>query len=167
MIKTLAASKAAKLFAACVCPVAGTVALTVAVPQVRTAVHKATAPRAYAKPKTRVRAPLQAQTAALAAPCEPLGIAASDFGPLKPFSDLPPVLLSGPNDVPGTGNPPGGPIGIRNPPGGGGGITPPPSPIPEPKAWVQLLLGFGIIGAVMRTAKRRDDVATPIEQADA
>lgn len=169
MIKTLAASKAAKLLATCVCPVAGTVALTVAVPQVRSAVHKATAPRAYALPKTRVRAPAGLpQTAALAAPCaEPLGIAASDFGPIKAFSDLPPVSLTGPNDVPGGGTQPEGPIvKIKDLPDNTG-HNPPVSPIPEPKAWVQLLLGFGIIGAVMRTAKRRDDVAAPTEQADA
>jgi len=39
----------------CVCPVAGTTALTLGVPQARDAVHKAVQPRQYAKPKIRVR----------------------------------------------------------------------------------------------------------------
>jgi hypothetical protein len=56
MLKEAVASKAAKLLMTCVCPVAGTTALTLGVPQVRDAVHKAAQPRQYAKPKTRVRA---------------------------------------------------------------------------------------------------------------
>ncbi|MGH6780625.1 MAG: PEP-CTERM sorting domain-containing protein, partial [Sphingomonadaceae bacterium] len=69
MLKTMVASKAAKLMAACVCPVVGSAALTVSVPQVREAVHKATAPRQYAKPKTRVRKPAAEVAAAAIAPC--------------------------------------------------------------------------------------------------
>ena len=56
MLKEAVASKAAKLLMTCVCPVAGTTALSLGVPQVRDAVYKATQPRQYAKPKTRVRA---------------------------------------------------------------------------------------------------------------
>lgn len=167
MIKTLAASKAAKLFATCVCPVAGTVALTVSVPQVRTAVHKATAPRAYAKPKTRVRP--QARTAALQAPCPEVGpaLAIQNFGPLSTMGALsfvPPELgdveRSGGN--PRGGGPPsrGGPTFVDNPPT--------PSVVPEPRAWVQLLLGFGIVGAVMRTGRRRGQAsASQVRQPEA
>ena len=54
MLKEVLASNAAKLVAACVCPVvAGAVAIQV--PPVRSAIHKATAPRtARAKPRIRV-----------------------------------------------------------------------------------------------------------------
>lgn len=154
MIKSLAASKAAKLLATCVCPVAGTVALTVAVPQVRTAVHKATAPRAYAKPKTRVRP----QTAALQAPCPETGpaLATQSIAPfgMTPMS-LPPVAFTG-TDVPGTpgGGGTGGPP-LVNPPGGGGGGITPPGIVPEPGTWLQLVLGFGVVGMVMRAGKGR------------
>jgi hypothetical protein len=52
------ASSTVKLVAACVCPVAGTAALTLGMPKVRSAVHKATAPapvrEAHAKPRIRI-----------------------------------------------------------------------------------------------------------------
>lgn len=55
MLKGLAASTALKYTLACVCPVAGTAALTVNAPKVRAAVHKLTEPpraksRAQQKP---------------------------------------------------------------------------------------------------------------------
>jgi hypothetical protein len=149
MIKSLAASKAAKLLAACVCPVAGTVALTVAVPQVRSAVHKATAPRQYAKPKTRVRP----QMAAVQPPCaEPGAFATQSIAPLTmtPLS-LSSVPLDSPGftGVPGGGfNPGGGPLVSNNPPGGPN--VPPPGVVPEPGTWLQLVLGFGVVGMMMR-----------------
>lgn len=155
MIKSIAASKAAKLLAACVCPVAGTVALTVAVPQVRSAVHKATAPRQYAKPKTRVRP--QMQTAAVQPPCvEPGAFASQSIAPLTPFS-LPdgkiPVVGTGPGpvDFPNTGGPPL--ITSNNPDTN----VPPPGIVPEPGTWLQLVLGFGAIGMMMRARWGRVD----------
>jgi len=152
MIKSLAASKAAKAFAMCVCPVAGTVALTTAVPQVRSAVHKATAPRQYAKPKTRVRP--QMQTAAVQPPCIEPGALATQS--IAPFTMTPLSLSSVPLDspafsgVPGGGSNPGGggPIVTNNPPGGPN--VPPPGIVPEPGTWLQLVLGFGVIGMMMR-----------------
>lgn len=156
MIKSLAASNAAKLMAACVCPVAGTVALTVAVPQVRSAVHKATAPRAYALPKTRVRP----QTASIQPPCAETGALASQS--IAPFTMTPLSLSSVPLDspgftgIPGGGPNPGGPLVSNNPPGGGPNV-PPPGIVPEPGTWLQLVLGFGAIGMMMRARWGRVD----------
>jgi hypothetical protein len=149
MIKSLAASKTAQLLAACVCPVVGTVALTTAVPQVRSAVHKATAPRQYAKPKTRVRP--QMQTAAVQPPCVDVGaLATQSIAPLTPFSLADgkiPVVDTGPGPIgyPGPGGPP-----IIDTPSGGGPNVPPPGIVPEPGTWLQLVLGFGVIGMMMR-----------------
>ena len=55
MLKSLAASTAIKYVAACVCPVAGTAALTVGAPKVRAAVHKLTEPPRSARAKPRVK----------------------------------------------------------------------------------------------------------------
>ncbi|MBU3077202.1 PEPxxWA-CTERM sorting domain-containing protein [Sphingomonas quercus] len=161
MIKTIAASQGAKLVAACVCPVAGSVAVTMAVPQVREAVHRATTPRAYALPKTRVRQPdapsaAPVQTAMAAPPCEPVLTAAALNNPATPLafetpslgrmSDLPqlasraPLPVGGGSGVPFLVTPPGGPVF----PG-----------VPEPTAWVQMLVGFGLIGGAARYALRQ------------
>jgi hypothetical protein len=75
MLKSLAASTALKYALACVCPVAGTAALTLAAPKVRAAVHKMTEPRkARAKPRVRVKpaAPLSLVDAA-GLDCRPAG----------------------------------------------------------------------------------------------
>lgn len=57
MLKALAASTALKYTAACVCPVAGMAAATLASPKVRAAVHKATDAPRKARAKPRVRTP--------------------------------------------------------------------------------------------------------------
>jgi hypothetical protein len=155
MLKTLVASKAARLIATCVCPVAGTAGITMGVPQVRSAVHKATqpAPRAYAMPKTR--APEEAPIQTAAAPCLDLPTALS-MGVPSPItgSDLPPAVLR-----PTAFTPPGTPPLIPGDPGGPVNPPPPPPPaIPEPATWVQLLLGFGLIGGIARMTMRPVDM---------
>jgi hypothetical protein len=165
MIRTMLASKTAKMIATCVCPVAGTTAVTMAVPQVKQAVHKATAPRAYAKPKTRVR------PAALA-PCpDPMPvllggepeIAALPIGPLarqaNPFVTGPGAPVAGVPVVFGPGAP------------GGDGLIPvvpgpgvPVAGVPDGETWVQLIVGFGLIGGATRLAVVRDKprIAPPV-----
>lgn len=52
----------------------------------------------------------------------------------------------------------GGAGGGVVPPGGGGGVTPPPPtvvPVPEPGTWAMMILGFGMIGGMMRRRARR------------
>lgn len=163
MLKEAVASKAAKLLMTCVCPVAGTTALSLGVPQVRDAVHKATQPRQYAKPKTRVRAAPEegVQVASAETPCPTV----------TPFalSNLPPVT-NVPMDSP--------PIQVAEapPPDVAVPLTPrifvpqsvgtpnPGSPgVPEPSTWVQLMLGFGLIGGVARVTYRRNGTQTDPE----
>ncbi len=156
MFKEIVASKAAKYLAACVCPVAGTATITATVPQVRDAVHRATTPRAVAAPKSRVRQP--EPQAVAATPCvieNPLILPTTlaslppfDLGPagsLTPLASTLPGVPGGPGGVvPNPGNP-GNPGENPNPPG-------PPSVVPEPSTWVQLIVGFGLVGGATRFA---------------
>ena len=153
MLKEAVASKAAKLLMTCVCPVAGTTALSLGVPQVRDAVYKATQPRQYAKPKTRIRATGE----------EPVQLAQADpCPPASPFhiEDLPPVPPNNPPEsppenppVPPNDPPPNPPRYPPTPP-----FVPPDTPIgvPEPSTWLQLIIGFGLIGGVVRFSYRRN-----------
>ena len=155
MLKEAVASKAAKLLMTCVCPVAGTTALSLGVPQVRDAVHKATQPRQYAKPKTRIRAMPEegTQLAAAETPCPtvtpfalsnlptvsptptpPSPIQVAEAPPPDPAVPLTPTIFV--------------PPGTSTPPGGQG--------VPEPSTWVQLMLGFGLIGGVARVTYRKN-----------
>jgi hypothetical protein len=159
MLKEAVASKAAKLLMTCVCPVAGTTALSLGVPQVRDAVHKATQPRQYAKPKTRVRATLEAegvQMAAAETPCPTVTpFALSDLPAVSaptPMAAPPPMQLAEapPPDaaVPLTETifvPPSNPMPSEDQPG-----------VPEPSTWVQLMLGFGLIGGVARVTYKKN-----------
>lgn len=148
MLSSIVASKAARLIAACVCPVVGAGTLTMAVPKVRNAVHKATAPREYALPKTRERAALPVS---LSAPCT-IGATPLSSGYIE---DVPDVLRSGPitfaNNVPGDRvlipEDPRGPDDTR------GNL--PVSSVPEPQAWLQLIVGFTLIGGAVRMARKR------------
>lgn len=181
MIKGFAASKAAKALGLCVCPVVGTGVVATQVPAVRTAVHKATAPRAYAKPKTRVRVASAApvKMAALAdAPCvsgapvvvqngevfnlpnlpQSGQILALGNSPLGPLTNIP--ASYNPPSRPVFFDPPATPIIPVNPPAPGepggnpGDPGTPVNPLPEPATWAQLLLGFMIVGGVMRSTSR-------------
>ncbi|XHS00390.1 hypothetical protein ACFB49_19880 [Sphingomonas sp. DBB INV C78] len=148
--------------AACVCPVVGSAALTLSVPQVREAVHKATAPRQYAKPKTRVRKPAAEVAAAAIAPCPtavPVILSALEL-PAEADSVLPPIEVASLN--PGTvlGPPRTTPFNPVRP--GGGGVpnpnigTEPTTPLlPDATTWVQMILGFGLIGGAVRVSQAR------------
>jgi len=154
MIRSMLASKTAKMVAACVCPVAGTTAVTVSVPQVRQAVHSATAPktpRAYAAPKTRVR------PAALA-PCpEPVPVVISSVAApsVQPVSETRPVELATndltPRLTPATPtNRPIRTVPVRITPGVVGAV-------PEAGTWVQMIVGFGLVGGAVRAGAARGD----------
>jgi hypothetical protein len=96
------------------------------------------------------------------APADPTDVAVAE-----PAAELPAVVPSLPGEIllpppggglvppPGVVVPPGG--GGGNPPGGGGGHPPPgppdhppPPPLPEPGTWLTMILGFGMIGWMMR-----------------
>ena len=167
MIKALAVSKTAKALGLCVCPVVGTGVIATQVPSVRTAIHKATAPRAYAKPKTRVRAPgtLPAPVKVAAIdPCvtsNPVIIQSGqafnlpelpEKGPIIAMNDPDPYPDPLPRPVPA----PRPPVIVGPPPPTDLPNIPviPVSPVPEPATWAQLVFGFVIVGGVMRSASR-------------
>lgn len=170
MLKEAVASKAAKLLMTCVCPVAGTTALSLGVPQVRDAVHKATQPRQYAKPKTRVRA-----TSTTPGAEEGQQVASAE----TPCPSVTPFALS---NLPTAGEMPSSPVQVAEAPApdptnpiplspkifvppattsNPGGNT----PVPEPQTWVQLMLGFGLIGGVARVTYRRNGTEPKAEPA--
>lgn len=158
MLKEVVASNAAKLIAACVCPVVGTAAITVSVPKVRQAVHKMTAPAKptrTARAKPRVRAPGAAanQPSGLSSvicpepviftnnPLQPFVRQTPDFAPpppertaalLQPNYRVPaPAGFAGPGVFGGGGGGGGGFGPNPGTPGGGDGErTDPPPPAP-------------------------------------
>lgn len=170
MLKEVLASNAAKLIAACVCPVVGTAAITMSVPKVRSAVHRMTAPSApvrTARAKPRVRTPgVLPANAGILCP-EPViltnnPVLAPFQNPLGPTASIPQpdeslalptrVSFGGTNFIPAPGVLGGGSGG------GGGGDIPPAPPIegvPEPTTWAQLILGFGVVGGATRIAWRQ------------
>jgi hypothetical protein len=157
MLKEAVASKAAKLLMTCVCPVAGTTALSLGVPQVRDAVHKATQPRQYAKPKTRVRATPEeeATQVASAEPCPTVTpFALSNL----PQMNGPPPVSQPPIQV--AEAPPPDPAVPLTPtifvPPSSGNPNPAGPGVPEPSTWVQLMLGFGLIGGVARVSYKKN-----------
>lgn len=153
----MVASKAAKLMTACICPVVGSAALTLSVPKVRDAVHKATAPRQYAKPKTRVRQPMAEVAAAAVAPCPtavPVVLSSLEL-PIGPQAELPPLALASRTPFPfGPTGPQGTPLIPRNI-GPGANPEPPPPLLPDAQTWVQMILGFGLIGGAVRMSYAR------------
>ena len=145
MLSSLVASKTARLITACVCPVVGAGTLTMTVPKVRNAVHKATAPSEYALPKTRERAAIPA---AAVAPCSTIGATPLSAGYIEqggtPYAGFP-----GGGDVPGT---------VASRPeiyGGPGSKVPLSGAVPEPQTWLQFIVGFTLIGGAVRMARKR------------
>lgn len=148
MLGSIVASKTARLITACVCPVVGAGTLTMSVPKVRNAVHKATAPREYALPKTRER---MAQPVSAPAPCSVIGATPLSAGYIE---DVPMAFNfpSGPMPVPGSQIVPlsrGGP-GAKDPI-----PSTPGAAVPEPHTWLQFLIGFTLIGGAVRMARKR------------
>jgi hypothetical protein len=150
---------ASKLVAACVCPIAaGTVALKV--PPVRSAIHKATAPKPErdARAKPRVRTPIKKapeRDDEDEAPVErammcPTPVMLGD-SPLEPAAFQPPVMpipqmdmpAERPNYVSNCG-PSRFVLSMRS-----------GTAVPEPETWAQMVAGFALIGATIRAGRRR------------
>lgn len=162
MLKEVLASNTAKLVAACVCPAVGATAVALKVPQVRAAVHKATAPKPErtARAKPRVVEPkkpdnidqreLAMRDAALCPPpvmlqnasIEPRTSAALQLAP-TPVIERPVDRIVYLNSGPCTGT---GVITI----GGHVGM------VPEPATWAQMIAGFALMGAALRAGRRRE-----------
>lgn len=160
MLKEVLASNTAKLVAACVCPAVGATAVALKVPQVRAAVHKATAPKPErtARAKPRVLEPkkpdniddrqLAMRDAALCPPpvmlqnasIEPRTATALQLAPAPVIERERIVYL---NSGPCTGT---GVITI-----GGHAV----GAVPEPATWAQMIAGFALMGATIRAGRRR------------
>ena len=159
MLKEVFASNAAKLVAACVCPIAaGTVALKV--PPVRSAIHKATAPKPQreARAKPRIRAPLKkavAEREEEKAPFDrglmcPQPVMLRD-APLESTGfelPTPPMTrIDMAEDRPSyvtSCEPSRFTLSMRT------GIS-----VPEPETWAQMVAGFALMGATIRAGRRR------------
>lgn len=164
MLGHLAASKAAKIAALCICPV-GAAVVTTQVPQVRSAVHKMTAPKHVPARRIAPRAtPPVAQTA-MASPCpgaipvvlqgaDPLALALQSPGESR-FSG--PIPLTGTNFSAPTARVAGaGPSPL--PPAFSNESLP---VLPEPGTWMQFGLGFAVLGSALRSPRLRAKGATP------
>lgn len=159
--------------ALCICPPAMLATTAAYVPPVRSAVHHATRPPAKAAPKAQ---PKRTAAGVAAVPCTP-ALLTPPIVPQTTFAvPVPSDAVSGPAffgavPAPGVaigGINPGG-VGGGNAGGGGGGggggdtgTTPPgggtvetPAPpavaVPEPSTWSMMLLGFGLLGAALRS----------------
>lgn len=177
------------------------------VPKVRNAVHKATAPREYALPKTRERGPAGQPLSVAAAPCPSIASPLVDHGfmeslddPYDPAIRNPIGARTGPvafrpeergSTSSGGGSSGGGSSGGGSSSGGDPGSSSTSSStssggdpssstggiasstggipsssggggaVPEPHAWLQMLLGFALIGGSLRLARRKP---TPDEE---
>jgi hypothetical protein len=81
-------------------------------------------------------------------------------GILPPDDGIPPVDGVPPVDgiPPVVDLPPGGDIppdiGRPTPPGNGGEVPRPPAAVPEPAAWMSMIVGFGAIGTMLRRRRK-------------
>ena len=157
MLGSLAASNAAKVAALCICPVGAAVVVT-QVPQVRSAVHRMTAPRHVPARRIAPRAtpatnaPVQT---AMAAPCTSAVPVLTQGGEALTFStptltgasfepSLPPVrfaLTSYPINRVEFGSSPT-PTETRDD----------FSALPEPSTWLQFGIGFALLGSAIRSS---------------
>lgn len=175
--------------ALCVCPTVVLGATAVTLPKARSAVHKATAPRARVKASSNARQHKRrpAQQASLSMTCPP------------PFAGLaPPIASVGPivwnvggfgDDAPqfesallggnrsgfyggGVSIAPANASGGGSGGGGGGGTASPPTDstvftavvpvaraVPEPGTWMLMVGGFGVVGGGLRSRRRRGSSA--------
>jgi hypothetical protein len=160
MLKEVFASNAAKLVAACVCPIAaGTVALKV--PPVRSAIHKATAPKPEreARAKPRIRAPLKKATVERDDQDGPIAAAPMCPDPVKlNDSVLTPTDIQPELPAPRTVSPVQLPTFVSNC-GPSGFMMDVQSrmtgAVPEPATWAQMVAGFALMGATLRAGRRR------------
>ncbi len=81
----------------------------------------------------------------------PTGLEKSELPPVAeapPPGSGPPIILP-----PGEGTPVGPPI-VSQPPPSSPPPPPPPPPVPEPATWMTMLLGFALLGCVVKKAPR-------------
>lgn len=162
----------------CACPPALAVGAVATVPPVRKAVHHITSSKKPVK-RMRARPQRQRVAPVAARPCLPLPVFAAfeiplalpaEVLPVSPLSQL--ISASSSGGMRGPGSAVGTPIFLPGVPGGGGviGGTPTPPPdggeaitptpgtdvappipaVPEPATWAMMLIGFGLVGVLLR-----------------
>ena len=151
MLGSVAASKAAKAAALCICPVVGTAVVTTQVPAVRKAVHNATAPKTVKKPKRSrlaVKKPDAPKAQALPVCADPIPVVLGNE-PIK-ISAADPELVNISLDE--TPQPPARIASLV--PAPRAYAFPPLAAIPEPGTWMQMLGGFAVVGVTIRYSRR-------------
>ena len=152
MLSSVAASKAAKAAALCICPVVGTAVVTTQVPAVRKAVHAATAPKSAKRPmrsRLAVRKPLEQKAQAIPVCADPIPVVLGDGGSKIAFSKPEPVTVELPeNPAPPTE------VAAAMAAAPRAFAFPTLAAIPEPATWIQMLGGFAVVGATIRYSRK-------------
>ena len=162
MLGSVAASKAAKAAALCICPVVGTAVVTTQVPAVRKAVHDATAPKTAKKPKRSrlaLRKPVEQKAQALPVCADPIPVVLGN-NPVKVSA-----IASEPVTVPLEADPVP-PTRIASlAPASPAFVFPALAGIPEPGTWMQMFGGFAVVGATIRYSRKARPSASGTRQA--
>jgi len=162
VLGSLAASKAAKAAALCICPVVGTAVVTTQVPAVRKAVHSATAPKEAKRPKRArlaVLKPVEQKAMAVPVCADPIPVVLGTQPIKLSAAETEPVTIS--LDEPNT--PPKQRLAAMS--SGPAYAFRPLAGVPEPAAWAQMLGGFAIVGATIRYARKARPAAVGPRQA--
>lgn len=152
MLSSVAASKAAKAAALCICPVVGTAVVTTQVPAVRKAVHAATAPKVAKRPlrsRLALKKPAEAKPQALPVCADPIPVVLGTQ-PLKFSAADPERVPVSLDEAPAT---PAPPTRLAAAPPRAFAF-PPLAAVPEPATWFQMLAGFAVVGATIRYSRK-------------
>lgn len=161
MLGSVAASKAAKAAALCICPVVGTAVVTTQVPAVRKAVHTATAPKTPKKPKRSrlaLKKPVEQKAQAIPVCADPIPVVLGTQPIKVSMADPDPVRVP----LEDTSAEPQRVTALAGP---RAFIYGPLAGVPEPAAWAQMLGGFVVVGATIRYSRRTRMAADGTRQA--
>ena len=160
MLKEVLASNAAKLVAACVCPVVGAGVVALEVPKVRAAVHKATAPKPKRETRIKRRSPApDKKTKAADAPVQtammcpqPLMFESGSLAPQNLAVALPTPRIEAAAAGPERIYVQSGCPGVQA--AGAGTMRFRFAAVPEPASWAQMIAGFALLGGALRARHR-------------
>lgn len=159
MLKEVFASNAAKMIAACVCPVVATSAIVLKVPEVRSAIHRATSPKVQphrqARALPRVRKPVELARAeapdALAPAMMCTRPAMLQDAPISTMAPLPLTTV----DIQTRTERVYAPSNCAPVSGIVTTTTRAMNAVPEPATWAQMIAGFALLGGTLRAGRRR------------
>lgn len=163
VLGSVAASKAAKAAALCICPVVGTAVVTTQVPAVRKAVHIATSPKEAKRPKRSrlaLKRPTVEKAQALPVCADPIPVVLGTQ-PLKVSMAKPEPTTVSPDEASDTPQRVASLISTRGPVY----AFQPMATVPEPGTWAQMLGGFAVVGETIRFSRRPRALADGTRQA--